>query len=173
MTESTLLPLQYPDVWPPPELPPYPPLRFHRFPIIGSIVEHFRWLRRIREHIRTILNPIADRIFEQLEIREIDGVWPESSSQRQIAKIIADVVCLEKGLEKPPSLHPDDPYPLLFWGPSEDLTPMFVRMDLRNTLGIRLPDDLLIQAWNDEWSIQRFVESCDRLLLRHPEQQAA
>lgn len=77
-----------------------------------------------------------------------------------MAKIISDVVALEKGLSHSPALHPDDPFPLLFWGPFDDLTPLFVREEFRKKFRREIPERLILDAWNEQWSIGRFIERC-------------
>ena len=161
--EAELFPLQYPDVWPPPDLAPCPPHRFQRVPIVRWVVGCFIRLRRWSQHLEMVLEPIADQIKEQLEARPVVGFWPESTSQQQIAEIISEAVCLEKGLKKPPVRHPKDPFPLLFWGPYDDLTPLIVNMELNDKLGLKIPMDFFLVAWKEEWTVQQFVQECDLL----------
>ena len=80
--------------------------------------------------------------------------------QRSLAQIVSDAVCLEKGLTNSPALHPDDPCPLLFWGPFDDMTPIIVEMDSRKELNREIPQNLFVDAWNHNWTIQRFIERC-------------
>jgi hypothetical protein len=158
MAELSFPALQYPAIWPPPELPPYKPNGWSRFQVLGLPFRYLTWLRHVRQHERDVLDPIADEIVSQLERRPVQGPWPRHEEERKIAQIISDAVGLEKGLPHSPALHPDDPFPLLFWGPFDDVTPLIVRMDSRDKLKREIPGHLIIDAWNDRWTIQRFIQ---------------
>jgi len=80
-----------------------------------------------------------------------------------LAKIVSDAIATEKGLKRSPALHPEDPVPLLFWGPFDDLTPLIVRIEMRKKLKREIPGELILTAWNERWTIQRFIEECLRI----------
>jgi hypothetical protein len=150
--------IRYPTVWPPPELPMFPPHPLSWIPVIGRLFQYFRWVRSSHEHQKAVLDPIAEEIISQLATRPSDGSWPTIPEQRSLAQVISDAVCLEKGLANPPALHPDDPFPLLFWGPFDDITPLIVRMGCRDKLKREIPGSLIIDAWNGRWTIERFIQ---------------
>ena len=152
--------IQYPIQWPPPELPPFPPHPLARIPVVGWPFRYFRWLRYSSRHIREVLDPIAEEIIAQLEMRPAHGPWPCEPTQKAIAAIISDAVGLEKGLTQSPALHPDDPFSVLFWGPFDDLTPLHVRVECNDKLQLKLPPNMLIDAWNQRWTIGRFIDAC-------------
>ena len=97
-----------------------------------------RWLRYTSRHQKEVLDPIAEEIVAQLESRPLDGPWPVTSVQKSLAAIISDAVALEKGLPHSPALHPDDPFPLLFWGPFDDISPLIVRVESRGKLNLEI-----------------------------------
>ncbi|WP_145230745.1 hypothetical protein [Gimesia algae] len=74
---------------------------------------------------------------DQLEARgQIDNWvmknnWFNTPEKQQIALIISEAIGLEKPLEAPPPLHPQDPFGPLFWGPFDDLTPLIVRLEIQ------------------------------------------
>ena len=107
-----------------------------------------------------MLDPIAEEIITQLELRPTDGPWPIDSEQKALATIVSEAVALEKGLAHSPALHPDDPFPVLFWGPFDDITPAIVRMESRDKMNCEIPGDFIIDAWNQRWTIRRFIEQC-------------
>jgi hypothetical protein len=127
------------------------------------VFQYFRWLRYSSKHQREALDPIAEEIITQLKTRPTDGQWPIKAEHQVLAKIISDAVAREKGLPRSPALHPDDPFPLLFWGPCDDITPLIVRMESREKNNCEIPEHLMINAWNERWTIQRFVEECSRI----------
>ena len=159
--------IQYPEQWPPPDMPAIPPHPLSWIPIIGHAFQHCRWLWYSRAHRKGVLNRIADKINIQLEARPEEGPWPTVTvpKRRELAQIISEAVCLEKGLTHPPALHPNDPYPLLIWGPFDDLTPLIVGMESRKQLKLEIPSDTSIDAWNQRWTVQQFIEQ----LLPEPE----
>ena len=115
-----------------------------------------------------MLDPIAEEIIAQLEMRPIDGPWPTTPEQKALATIISDAVALEKGLPNSPALHPDDPFPLLFWGPFDDLTPLIVRTESRAKLNREIPERFILDGWNKRWTIQRFIEQCSTIASSEP-----
>jgi hypothetical protein len=129
-------------------------------PVVGRILQYFTWLRYSRQHQTEVLDPIAEQIINQLESRPALSEWPVSPHDRQVAMIISDAITQEKGLTKSPALHPDDPFPLLFWGPFDDLTPLIVRANCRDQLKLTLPTDIFTDAWQQRWTIQRFISHC-------------
>ena len=72
-------PLNYPNVWPPPDEPPASPESFEYkikyIPILGWIVAHILWLFRSRRFQRERLDSIVDEIVEQLDARETNSNW--------------------------------------------------------------------------------------------------
>tara|TARA_R100000789_G_scaffold84186_2_gene79810 strand:+ start:2717 stop:3292 length:576 start_codon:yes stop_codon:yes gene_type:complete len=163
MDKTDFAPMQYPIPWPPPDLPSFPPHPLSRIPVLGWPFRYFRWLRYSSQHQRVVLDPIAENIVAQLEKRPTDSPWPICADQKVLAKIISDAVAFEKGLPVSPALHQDDPFPLLFWGPFDDITPLIVRVECRKKLNREIPSRLLIDAWNERWSVGRFIEECTRL----------
>ena len=158
---SAISPLEYPATWPPPLMPPTPSHLFHRIPIVGWLAWYLTWLRHAGKHQRTMLDPIAEEIIRQLNLRPTTGGWPISTEQRQIVKIISDAVCLEKGMDFPPALHPEDPCQLLFWGPFDDITPGIIRAELSKQFRFHLPSEFIIRSWDENWTLRTFVEVCD------------
>ncbi|QDT29019.1 hypothetical protein [Gimesia panareensis] len=170
MNDYQYEPLKYPLVWPPPGYPaPSPESReakFRRIPLLGWfpswILRHIRW----RKHYYEILEPIAEEIVEQLEARPQIADWSSISSgfatsrHQKIAEIISDAICLEKGLENPPPLHPEDPSSLLFWGPFDDLTPLIVGMEIHKEFNCHVPRDVLLLAWQQDWCLREFIDYC-------------
>lgn len=160
MDQAEFPAIQYPTTWPPPEQPACPAHPASRIPLIGALFQYCRWLRCSRQHLRAVLDPIADEIISQLDARPTEGDWPAAPEQRALAQMISEAVSLEKGLTNPPALHPDDPFPLLFWGPFDDLTPMIVCHDSREKLNREILKSVVMDAWNQRWTIRRFVEHC-------------
>lgn len=152
--------IRYPTPWPPPDPPEFPSHPWSRLPLIGRVFHYFRWIRYSGQHQKAVVEPIADEIISQLETRPAEGPWPTAPKQRAFAQIVSDAVRQEKGLTNPPALHPDDPFPLLFWGPFDDITPLIVKMESRNKLKFEIADNLFVDAWNQRWTIQQFIEQC-------------
>ena len=167
---SSISPLQYPKIWPPSPESAVPTHFFHRIPIVGWFAYYVTWLRHCGKHRRTMLDPIAEEIVRQLDVRPTIGDWPVSTEQRQIAKIISKTVCLEKGTDFPPALHPEDPCQLLFWGPFDDTTPLTIRIKFDEQFGTNLPGEVLERAWSENWTIQAFIDACDLHRLQHSTQ---
>lgn len=146
---SEISPLKYPAVWPPPLEPPTPCRFFHRIPIVGWLALYVTWLRHNRKHQRTVLDPIADEIVRQLNLRPTSGGWPVDAEQRKIVKIISEAVCLEKGTGLAPALHPEDSCQLFFWGTFDDITPLIISVELSKQFGFDLPREILIRSWDE------------------------
>lgn len=132
-----MIPLVYPPVWPPPELPP-PQNDFWamRVPVLGRLVALWMYYSRIGNHIEHVLGPIEDNIVKQLESRPPLIERDQQSRQEQIVSILAAAVCFEKGIDPVRQLHPDDPVILLVWGSYDDLTILIFRMNLLEAMGI-------------------------------------
>ncbi|WP_298860415.1 hypothetical protein [uncultured Gimesia sp.] len=177
MCKPKYQPLNYPKVWPPPNMSPASPECFEYkikyIPIAGWIVAfilaQFRWSRFRRE----VLSPIEDEIVEQLDARETMNNWYQTQQwldtpqKQKIALIISEVIGLEKPIESPPPLHPEDPFGPLFWGPFDDLTPIFVRFEIEKHFGCRIPsNDLVFRAWDEQWTIAKFIDYYDELISR-------
>lgn len=162
MSDVGFPPLQYPSPWPPPELPPYPRHPLEWVPVLGWLIRYFRWLHFNSIHDRQDLDPLAKAIITQLESRPTHGPWPTNAEEKCLVEIISDAVKIEKGLRHAPAIHPDDPFPLLFWGPFDDLTPLLVRIECRDKLHREIPGDMLGEAWNGRWTIHRFIENVMR-----------
>ena len=85
---------------------------------------------------------------DQLEARgQIDdwvlkNNWFNTSEKQQIALIISDAIGLEKPLENPPRLHPEDLFGPLFWGPGESIS----------------------LAWDGNWTLLQFIEYCENCI---------
>lgn len=158
--ENRFLPLAYPATWPPPEMAPLPAHFLRRVPVLGLFVTYAMWLRRVRQHVKLVLAPIADEICQQLETRPQASNDKHCSREESIFWIISDTVCLEKGLSRPPKLHPDDPYPLLVWGPIDDVSPATISMVLERELRINLPPAVQRQAWEERWTLQKLINHC-------------
>jgi hypothetical protein len=144
-------------------MPSLPPDHLSRMPVLGWMFRYFRWLRSNAAHRREVLEPIANAIIAQLEKRPTDGPWPVTPEHKVLARIVSDAVATEKGLLASPALHPDDPYPLLFWGPHDDITPLTVIVETRKRLSREIPEQLTQAAWNERWTIRRFIEECIRI----------
>ena len=123
----------------------------------------------MKQHQREILDPIANQIILQLNVRPPVGRWPDTSEKRQIAKIISQAICAKKGLTHPRALHPEDPFPFLFWGTDDDLTPALVRIELGKQFHFDLPSDVILRAWNERWTLQTFINCCDHHRQSHAE----
>ncbi len=152
-------PVKYPELWPPPDLPPYPQHWSSRIPLIGYVSRHVQRQKQWWAHFGSVLEPIADGIVNQLIDRPSELVWPENEPGRSIAQIISNAIADEKGLPQSPALHPDDPFQPLFWGPFDDLTPLIVGMECRAKLGMTLPKEIFDDAWNQRWTIKQFIET--------------
>lgn len=157
MGQSAFPAIRYPERWPPPDLPPFPPHPLAWIPVFGSLFRYFRWLRYSQKH-QPVLDRIAGEIISQLETRPDEGPWPSVPDQRLFAQIVSDAVYREKGLTHRPALHPNDPFPLLFWGGYDDITPMIVRIESLEKLKLEVPDKLIMAGWNQRWTIQQFTE---------------
>lgn len=174
MTTVEYGPLVYPSVWPPPALPPPVPgsweARLKRIPILGwfpvFLIRYLRW----RKHYSEVLEPIAFEITEQLEARPMVAGWSSRSHwfstarHQKIAEIISDAVALEKFLVDSPPLHPEDPFPLLFWGPFDDLTPLTVGLEIQKEFEASLTSEGIRQAWEENWTLREFIDYCDQCI---------
>ena len=140
-------------------MPPYTPHWSSRIPLIGYVSRYVKWRQQWRFHHANVLEPIADRIIDQLIDRPSDLIWPNNETHRRIAQVISNAIGIEKELPQSPALHPDDPFQLLFWGPFDDLTPLFVRTECRDKLDLPLSESIFIDAWNQRWTIQQFIEA--------------
>ena len=146
MANPIYKPLNYPKVWPPPDLPPASPESFEykmkHIPILGWVVAYIIWLFRWRRFKQEVLNPIEDEIVVQLDARGT--------------------------IESPPPLYPEDPFGPLFWGPFDDLTPLIVDLEIQKEFGFRIPNDgLIAQAWKEQWTIEKFIEYYDQQISQH------
>lgn len=65
-------------------------------------------------------------------------------------------------------LSDEHPFPLLFWGPFDDLTPFLVRSDVRKLLNRAVSGELIIEAWNQRWTLQQFMDKCLELPIEPP-----
>jgi len=178
MCKSKYQPVRYPKVWPPPEVPPAALESFEskikHVPIAGWIVAYFLAQFRWSRHRSEVLSSIEQEIVEQLEAREtsinwIKGQeWLNTPQKQKIALIISEAIGLEKPIESPPQLHPEDPFGPLFWGPFDDLTPMIVRIEIKKEFGYRLPSDgLMDKFWDEQWTIGKFIDYCDEQVLKY------
>jgi hypothetical protein len=109
------------------------------------------------------LFPFEEDIVRQLSSRPSFQWYPPGSDDAEIVSALAEAISDEKGIELP-SIHPDDPTELLFWGAYDDLTPLFFRMKISKRFTVEYPnDDWLSQSWNEHWSVSKlvcFMKSC-------------
>lgn len=115
-----------------------------------------------------MLNPIADKIVDQLIARPAEFEWPKLEPHRSIAKIISHAVGLEKGLPHSPALHPNDMFGPMFWGPFDDLTPLIVWAECREQLKLAIPESVFIDAWEQGWTLRQFIDSAAANALAVP-----
>ncbi|QDT96244.1 hypothetical protein [Gimesia aquarii] len=180
MANPIYKPLNYPKVWPPSDLPPASPESFEykmkHIPILGWVVAYIIWLFRWRRFRQEVLNPIEDEIVVQLDARgTIENwyktqKWLNNPTKQKIGLIISEAIGLEKPVESPPPLYPEDPFGPLFWGPFDDLTPLIVDLEIQKEFGCRIPNDgLIAQAWNEQWTIEKLIEYYDQQISQHAE----
>lgn len=137
-----MIPLDYPPVWPPPELPPLQnDFWAMRVPVLGRLVALWMYCFRIEDQIEQVWGPIEDNIVKQLESRPSLIERDQPSRQEQIVSILAAAVCFEKGIDPVRQLHPDDPVILLVWGSYDDLTILIFRMNLLEAMGIEFMEE--------------------------------
>lgn len=159
-------PLRFPKPWPPPDFPDRNDEKtgLERLPVFGWFVRYWYRSRQSQLHTKNVLAPIADQIVEKMESRPSICEWPETEIGRQIVLKISETVCLEKGLDFPPALHPDDPLILLFWGPFDDISFLTVKCDLEKQLSIQLPVDTLLRIADENWTVRKFIDYCEQRL---------
>lgn len=155
-------PLRFPKPWPPPAFPDRSgeKIGLERVPVFGWFVRYWQRFRQSQLHMKNVLDPIADQIVQQLESRPSICEWPGTEIERQIVLKISETICLEKGLDFPPALHPDDPLILLFWGPFDDISFLVVKCDLEKQLSIQIPVDTLLRFADENWTVRKFIDYC-------------
>ncbi|TVQ00609.1 MAG: hypothetical protein EA381_07315 [Planctomycetaceae bacterium] len=52
----------------------------------------------------------------------------------------------------------------LFWGPFDDITPAIVRVESRSKLNLEIPDQLILDGWDEQWTIRHFIEQCSKFV---------
>ena len=172
-------PLTWPEPWPPPEEPPAG--AFERvcwwIPVLGWPFALVAGQMRIWRHIWGTLEAVESRICDQLEPRPEARPRDGDTRPTRISCVISKAIALEKGVAGTlpegavphrsrygPALHPEDPMPLLMWGPFEDFTPAILREEYRKAFGLSFPrdDDCVVRAWDERWTVARFVAEIDR-----------
>ncbi|QDU16489.1 hypothetical protein CA11_43210 [Gimesia maris] len=171
LIETDYPPVRLSQAWPPVISPPPPPAqrehRFKRIPLVGWVLAGILASSRRRSHAWQELAIVEKEIVDQLEARgQIDNWvkknnWFNTPEKQQIALIISEAIGLEKPLESPPPLHPEDPFGPLFWGPFDDLTPLTVRLEIQKKWNIHIPGDSISLAWEEDWTILQFIEYCE------------
>jgi len=171
MIESVYPPLNYPQNWPPVVSPPPPPggweTSLKRIPVAGWITASLISRFRKGQHEQEVLSFIEKEIVDQLEARGkvnnwfLKYDWFDSPVKQQIAVIVSEAIGLEKPVEFPPPLHPEDPFGLLFWGPFDDLTPLIVGLDIQKKWKCYIPRETISLAFDDNWTLIQFIEYCE------------
>tara|TARA_R110002049_G_scaffold1232_1_gene9211 strand:- start:521 stop:1105 length:585 start_codon:yes stop_codon:yes gene_type:complete len=171
LIETDYPPVRLSQAWPPVISPPPPPAqrehRFKRIPLVGWVLAGILASSRRRSHAWQELAIVEKEIVDQLEARgQIDNWvkknnWFNTPEKQQIALIISEAIGLEKPLESPPPLHPEDPFGPLFWGPFDDLTPLTVRLEIQKKWNLHIPGDSISLAWEGDWTILQFIEYCE------------
>jgi hypothetical protein len=162
-------PLQPPIQWPPPAEPP--PSRgeqnWSRWPIVGIIPRWILGSRRRSNHIWNVLEPIQNQIVTQLVDRDGQIDWPTELHAR-VAALVARAIADEKSI-KPPPLHPDDRFDLLFWGAYDDMTPLVFCVAFQNEFRIDVSWAEMQQFYDRHQTLNEFVNYCIAKIHRQPE----
>ena len=124
---------------------------------------------------------MEDAICDPLESRPVVGPWPTDPLEVRVARVISEAVGLEKGVDgvpygecvvgrRGPALHPDDPMPLLLWGPVDDLTLGILFLEFeKSRFGVprERTQAATKRAWFEAWTCRRFVEHIAGLCREH------
>ena len=174
MNAPPFAPLRNPPGWPPPDAPPpgEREVRLRTVPVIGGVLAWPLTCLRWKRHERTALVPLGNAICDRLESRPVVGRWPTDPLEVRVARVVSEAVGLEKGVggvphgepvagRRGPALHPEDPMPLLLWGPVDDLTPAILFLEFEKPR-FGVPRDrtqaAVKRAWFEGWTCRRFVE---------------
>ena len=156
-------------------------MRLRAIPFIGRVLAWPLACVRWKRHERTALVPIGRAICDQMRSRPLIGPWPSDPPLLRVAQAVSEAVAREKDLDgashggpdfgrRGPALHPDDPMPLLLWGPVDDWTPLLLFGEFeRPQFGV--PRDVtreaVERAWFEAWTCRRFVEHIAELCREH------
>jgi hypothetical protein len=151
-----LMPLTFPDQWPPPSFEYVDDLRDNpTVPFVGWFLRRRRKSQAKHKFCEEVLDPIERHLVAQLTARTAEYRW--SDRDRPLVECLSKAIASEKFIP-PPKLHPGDCYGLVTWGVFDDLTPLIFDMNLKDRFGVDFSKEEHFAFWRDQSTIAHVFE---------------